>query len=230
MTMHPDRRVPLSRGRVLHTALTLVDGGGIEALSMRKLGQALGVEAMSLYNHVANKDDILDGITDLVLSEIEVSDAGEGWEEALRRWAISAHDALLRHRWVCTLLLSSTRIRPARLRYTESLLRRLREAGFSAQATYHAYHALDSHILGFTIWQLGHAMPAGAPPIRNSADLAPFMRSVLPEFSPADYPYLLEHAEQHFNPANLVSGSEFEFGLQLILNGLRQLRDPAGRP
>lgn len=220
-----DRRVPLSRDRVLQAAIRMADDGGIESLSMRKLGQALGVEAMSLYNHVANKDDLLDGIADLVLSEFQLSSAEEEWEAAIRTCAISAHDALLRHPWACNLILSSTRVHPARLRYIESLLRCLREAGFSAQETYHAYHALDSHILGFTLWQLGHVMPGDAPRVRTKEELAVFMATLLPGLSLDDYPYLLEHGEQHFTPGSHKEEGEFEFGLRLILDGLKRMRD-----
>src|SRR5947209_12607310 len=116
MATQADRRVPLSRERVLDAALRLVDQSGIESLSMRKLGQALGVEAMSLYNHVANKNDLLDGIVDLVLSEFELPSAEEDWEAAIRKCAISAHDALVRHPWACNLIMSSPSVRPARLR------------------------------------------------------------------------------------------------------------------
>jgi AcrR family transcriptional regulator len=191
---------------------------------MRKLGQALGVEAMSLYNHVANKDDLLDGIIDLVLREFELPSVEEDWEVAIRRCAISAHDALLRHRWACSLILSSTRIQPVRLHYIESLLRCLRTAGFSAEETYHAYHTIDSHILGFTLWQLGHAMPADGPRIRTKEDLIALAATVFPKFSLDDYPYLLEHGEQHLTVGSHKDEGEFEFGLRLILDGLRRIR------
>src|SRR5437016_2439454 len=105
MALQADRRIPLNRERVIQAAISLVDEGGIESLSMRKLGQALGVEAMSLYNHVANKQDILDGIVDLVLGEFELPSAGEDWETAIRTCAISAHDALERHPWACDLIM-----------------------------------------------------------------------------------------------------------------------------
>lgn len=224
MALPAERRLPLSRDRVLDAAMRLADEGGIESLSMRKLGQALGVEAMSLYNHVANKDDILDGIVDLVLDEFELPSAGEEWEAAIRTLATSAHDALVRHPWACNLVMSSPRIRPARLRYMNSLLGRLREAGFSAEATYHAYHALDSHILGFTLWQLGHTMPEGEPRVTNKEEVARILATVLREFPLGNYPYLLEHAEQHFTEGSHKDEGEFEFGLRLILDGLRRMR------
>src|SRR5262249_14684460 len=154
MSMATTRRRPLNRERILAAALELVDEQGIDALSMRKLGQALGYEAMSLYNHVANKDDLLDGILDLVLAEMEPPDP-EGGLPAIRASALSAHEALKRHPWAATMLMSA-RIRPARIDYMEGLLACLRGAGFSAETTYTAYHVLDAHIIGFSLWASTH--------------------------------------------------------------------------
>src|SRR3954454_22934009 len=128
MSMATTGRKPLSRERILAAALEVVDEQGIEALSMRKLGQALGYEAMSLYNYVANKDDLLDGILDLVLAESELPSPAGAWDTAVRTSAVSVHQALRRHPWAATLLMTPGHIRPARLRYMDSLLGRLREA------------------------------------------------------------------------------------------------------
>jgi AcrR family transcriptional regulator len=201
-----------------------VDDGGIEALSMRKLGQSLGVEAMSLYNHVANKDDILNSLVDLVMLEIQQPSAEQDWEAALRSFAISAHEAFLRHPWACNLIMSPARVSPERLRYMEFILGRLRDGGFSAEATYHGYHALDSHILGFTLWQLGHAIAGEGPSIATKEDLEDFLRALLPRFRLVDYPHLVEHAEQHLTEGSHKNEGEFEFGLRLILEGLRRMR------
>src|SRR5262245_18023553 len=149
--MPSGRRVPLTRDRVIRAAIRVLDGGGTGALSMRKLGQVLGVEAMSLYNHVASKDDLLDGIADYVLNEIDLPVAGRDWEAAIWKCAVSAHDILAAHPWACDLIMAIPRPLPSRLRYMESVLRCLREAGFSPAAAYHGYHAVDSHILGFTL-------------------------------------------------------------------------------
>ncbi len=213
---HTPTRAPLNRERVLRTAIALADAGGIESLSMRKLGQALGVEAMSLYNHVANKDDLLDGIVDLVLSEIELSPVADDWKAAMRASAVSAHEALLRHPWACSLILSPNTMRliPARMRYMESILRRLREAGLPAALTYHGYHAIDSHILGFTLWEVGHAIDTDQIPDVSAA----FLR----EFPAGDYPYLAEHVEQHLSEGSQHDEGEFDFGLDLILDGLER--------
>jgi AcrR family transcriptional regulator len=217
------RRTPLSKERVLNAAMALADLDGLEALSMRRLAQQLGVEAMSLYNHVANKGEILDGIVDLAVSEIELPVTDEPWDVAIRKCAISAHETFLRHPWACSLVMSpgSSQIgHSARLRYIEWLLRQLREAGFSPDLTYHAYHTLDSHILGFTMWQLGHS--AAAASLGAGKDFADLAADVVRELRAQSYPYLAEHAEQHVAAASDESEGEFEFGLDLILDGLKR--------
>ena len=217
----PEPRIPLSRERVLRAAIALADEGGIESLSMRKLGQQLGVEAMSLYHHVANKDDLLDGIVDVVTSEIEVPSDETDWKEAIRRTAISSHDTFLRHRWACSLLMRRARVSPDRMRWMEAVLRTFREAGFSADMTHHAYHAIDSHITGFTLWQV-------SMPFETKAELVDLAEGLLSQI-PADvYPYVIEHAEQHLAPSSPDGKTEFEFGLDLILDGLERLRDTSG--
>jgi AcrR family transcriptional regulator len=215
----PEPRVPLSKERVLQAALVLADEGGIESVTMRKLAQALGVEAMSLYHYVAKKDDILDGIVDIVLEEIEVPSLEADWKPAIRQSAISAHEVLLRHPWACSLILTMSRISPARLRYMESLLATLREAGFSPDMTYHAYHALDSHIMGFTLWE-GN-FPA------DTEDLAALGATFLRDFPADEYPHLAEHIKQHLTESSHEDEGEFEFVLDLILDGLERVRDPA---
>jgi len=211
----PEPRPPLSRERILRAALDLADAGGIESVTMRKLGQALGFEAMSLYNYVANKDDLLDGILDLVLDETELPDAPGDWAAAIRSSAISVHRALRRHPWAGPLLMSPGHIRPARLRYMDALLGRLRHAGFSPDTTYHAYHVLDGHIIGFSLWQNSHSYP----PI-SDADVA----AIVDRMIPADvYPYLREHGEQHVSEGPHREVDAFEFGLDLILDGLKKL-------
>ena len=213
------QRVPLNRDRVLHAALSLADEGGIEFLTMRKLGQALDVEAMSLYKHVANKDDIVNGIVNLVADEIELPSAAEDWDASIRRSAISAHQALRRHPWAPGLMMSAGRVIPTRVRYMDSLLRRLREAGFSAELTYHAYHALDAHIFGFSLWQAGHSLTA--------ADLPDLAATFLRQFPRDEYPDVAEHVEQHLTEGSHQDVSAFEFALDLILDGLERIRGAA---
>ena len=219
MATKTEPRLPLSRDRILHAALGLADEGGIESLTMRKLGQALGFEAMSLYNHVANKDDVLDGILDLVLAESEPPSPAGDWDTAIRTSAISVHGALRRHPWSCTLLMAPDRVRPARLRYMDLLLGRLREAGFSAETTYHAYHVLDGHIFGFSLWETSHTYTAEE--VSNLE--AKFAQTITAD----TYPYLHEHARQHFSEGPHRQVSAFEFGLDLIVDGLKKIRDTA---
>ena len=213
-------RAPLSRERVLWIAVELADQGGIESLSMRKLARTLGVEAMSLYNHVASKDDLLDGLADIVVGEIEEPSDGADWKAALRQTAISSHEVFVRHRWACSLMMRVPRVSPVRMRWMESVLRTLREAGFSADMTHHAYHALDSHITGFTLWQV-------SMPFDTKEELVNLAEGFLQEIPADEYPYVIEHAEQHIAPSSPDGKTEFEFGLELILDGLEPLRDEA---
>ena len=219
MATQTEPRLPLTRDRILQAALALADEGGVESLTMRKLGQKLGFEAMSLYNHVANKDDVLDGILDLVLGESEPPSPAGDWDAAIRASAVSVHDALRHHPWACTLLMAPGRVRPARLRYMDLLLGRLREAGFSAETTYNAYHVLDGHIFGFSLWETSHTYTAE----EVSNFVAKFAQTITVEA----YPYLHEHAQQHFSEGPHREVSAFEFGLDLIVDGLKKIRDTA---
>jgi AcrR family transcriptional regulator len=215
MAAQTEPRVPLSRERILQAALELADESGIESVTMRKLGQVLGFEAMSLYNHVANKDDLLDGILDVVLAEGEPPAPEGDWDAAVRASAISVHAALRRHSWSAALLMTG-RIRPTRLRYMDSLLGRLRGAGFSAETTYAVYHVLDGHIFGFALWETGYTLKA--------EDAEKLAASVMPMLE--GFPYLREHAEQHMSEGSHHEVSAFELGLDLILDGLRKIRAP----
>lgn len=212
MAAETQARIPLSRERILQAALDLADENGIEAVTMRRLGQVLGFEAMSLYNHVSNKDDLLDGVIDLVLAESEPPSPDGEWDAAVRASAISIHAALRRHSWSSKLVMSG-RIRPARLRYMDSLLGRLRQAGFSADTTYSIYHVLDAHIFGSALWEAGYNLKP-----EDADRLAAAAMAMLDE-----YPYLREHAQQHMNEGAHNDASAFELGLDLILDGLRDL-------
>jgi len=205
-------RLPLSRDRILERGIQIADADGVDALTMRRLADDLGFEAMSLYRHVKNKDDVLGGILDAVLAEIESPAGGGEWDEAIRRSAISVNDVLGRHAWATDLLISSRGIRPARLAYMNDLLGRLREAGFSADTTYTAYHALDAHIFGFALWLASHTVP--------DEDAERLARTIRLD----DYPYLAEHRDQHLAEGPHHDVSAFEFGLDLILDGLRKIR------
>jgi AcrR family transcriptional regulator len=190
---------------------------------MRALGESLGVEAMSLYNHVANKETLLQSIANLVVAEIDLPRRGEKWEPAVRRSALSAHEAFMRHPWACGLVMgpvSSLVMSPVvegRLAYIEALLRCFREGGFSPALSYHAYHSIDSHVLGFTLWEIGHSMPATL-----TDELVEQYVSLL---APGAFPYLAEHAAQHFGGlGDGVEQNEFEFGLDLVIEGLKRRR------
>lgn len=217
-TEQPKAREPLNRERVLRAAAAIADRDGIAALSMRRLGRELGVEAMSLYNHVADKSDLEQGIAELVLQEIELPPAGVHWKEAIRHTAVSSHDALVRHRWACSLLLRASRGSLLQLEWMEAVLRTFREAGFSANLTHHAYHAIDSHITGFTLWQV-------SMPFESREELVELAQEYLPRIPADRFPYVVEHAEEHLAPPVPGEKPEFEFGLDLILDGLERLRD-----
>jgi AcrR family transcriptional regulator len=215
--MATTRRKPLNRERILETAVAFADEQGIDALSMRKLGQSVGYEAMSLYNHVTNKDDLLDGMLDLVLAEMEPP-AQDGGLPAIRAAALSAHEALKRHPWAAGLLMAPARVRPARLEFMDGLLGALRNAGFSAKTTYHAYHALDAHIIGFSLWASTHDLSL---PEEIDDDLRGFLDRIIPAET---YPYLHEHGLQHLEDGAYKEVSAFEFALDLLLESLERLR------
>jgi AcrR family transcriptional regulator len=206
-------RPPLTRERVLRAAVVLADRSGIESLTMRTLGQELGVEAMSLYNHVANKDDVLDGIVDLVVDEIDVPGPGTGWKAAMRQRAISAHEVLVRHPWAATLLMSRFNIGPGMRRYLNATLGRLREGGFSIEGALDAWHALDSHIYGFTLQELN--LPFRAD---ESSQVS---AHVLPQLPDGEYPHLVEVMTEIIRAGRV---EDFTFGLDLILDGLERVR------
>ena len=209
------RRVPLSRERVLRTAIELADQGGLGSLTMRKLGQRLGVEAMSLYNHVANKDDILDGIVDLVVGDIDVPPAGTHWKAAMRQRSISAHQVLLAHPWAAMLVMSRFNIGPGMTRYLDATLGRLREGGFSIEEALDAWHTLDSHLYGFTLQELN--LPFGVEETQNVS------ASVLGQIPAEQYPYVFEVITRIMQTGR---DEDFEFGLDLVLDGLERI---AGR-
>ena len=217
-------RRALSRERVLEKAIALADKDGIEALSMRRLGQALGVEAMSLYNHVANKGELVGAMVDSVIERFELPEDERRWDVAIRRCAISAHDLLIEHPWACGLALVPSDVRVIggpRVRYMEWLLRQLREAGFSADLAYSAYHTLDSHIFGFTLWQLGHVKAARMLAPEGEENVEKWAARLLEQLRP-QYPYLAEHGDQHMSAGARDGRHEFEFGLDLILDGLKR--------
>src|SRR5215471_2831135 len=213
-------RAPLSRDRVLRAAVALADTAGISSLSMRKLGEALGVEAMSLYNHIANKGDLLDGMIDIVFSEIDLPSDDGDWRAAMRRRAISARQVLHRHRWAIGLMESRTSPGPATLRHHDAVLGCLRRAGFPVSLTAHAYSLLDSYIYGF-------ALQEASLPFGTGEEAARVAEEISAQFASGQYPYLTEMAMEHVVQPGYDYGDEFETGLDLILDALQAA---AGRP
>ena len=213
-------RAGLNRERVLRAALVLADEGGIEALTMRRLGERLQVEAMSLYNHVAGKDDILDGIVDLVFSEIDLTSGLADWKTAMHQRAVSARDALTRHPWAPSLMQARTKPGPATLRHHNSVIGTLRKAGFTIDMAAHAFSVMDGYIYGFALQQVN--LPSRTP--EESAALA---ENILRELPAQDYPYLAEMIVEHALKPEYDYAVQFEFGLDLILDGLERLREGA---
>jgi AcrR family transcriptional regulator len=209
-------RPPLTRERVLQAALGLADAGGIDALSMRKLAQELGVEAMSLYNHVANKEDILDGILDLVALEFDAPSPDTDWKTALRRSSISAHEAHGRHPWAASIWMKPRKPSAPQMAYADAILRTLRQAGFSEHLTYHGYHSIVIHVLGYRLHEQNFA--------HTRDELKELAAAFLRDFPADEYPDLAEHIRQHVEPDEDHQGA-FEFGLDLVLDGLERLRD-----
>lgn len=208
-------RPRLNRERVLKAALALADESGIESLTMRKLGEALGVEAMSLYNHVSNKADLLDGLIDVVFGEIELPSGEHGWKAAMRRRAMTARAVLSRHRWAIGLMESRTSPGPATLRHHDAVIGCLRDGGFSVELAAHAYSALDSYIYGFALQERG--LPFDTP--EEASALA---RAIVATFPADEYPHLAEFTFEHVLRPGYDYGKEFEFGLDLILDGLER--------
>jgi AcrR family transcriptional regulator len=211
------RRAPLTRDRVLGAAVALADEVGMNSLSMRKLGEALGVEAMSLYNHVANKSDLIDGMIDVVFGEIELPRDEPDWREAMRRRAISARRVLGRHPWAIGRMESRTSPGPATLRHHDAVLGCLRRAGFSIELTAHAYSLLDSYIYGF-------ALQEAALPFRSGEESVEVAQQIMEHFSADAYPHLTELAVEHVLKPGYDYGKEFEVGLHLILDALERAR------
>jgi AcrR family transcriptional regulator len=215
------RRSPLSRERVLSAAMVLADRSGIESLTMRRLGQDLRVEAMSLYNHVTDKEDILDGIADLVFSEIAVPSDRDDWKIAMRLRAISAREALLRHPWARSLMQSRTNPGPATLRHHDSVIGTLREAGFTIEMAAHAFSVIDSYVYGFAQQQqnLTYNTPEEAAQVAES---------ILQQIPADEYPHLAELIIKHAMRPGYDYAEEFEFGLDLILDGLEETQRKTG--
>lgn len=207
-------RAPWTRERVLRAAIDLADERGIESLSMRRLSQELGGGAMSLYNHVANKEDLLDGMIDIVLSEIELPSA-RGWKRAMRLRALSVRTVLSRHRWAIGLMETRSTPGPETLRHHNAVIGTLRRAGFPVALAAHAYSAMDSYIYGFAMQE--RSLPIGTP-----EETAALGAAIMARFPVDEYPHLAELMVEHALQPGYDYGAEYEFGLDLILDGLER--------
>jgi len=214
VTSTPDTppRSPLTRQRVFQAAVDLADRDGLGALTMRRLGAELGVEAMSLYKHVASKEEILDGIVELVVGEIEIPPDGAEWKEAMRRRAISAREVLSRHSWAIGLLEARDSKGPTALRYLDAILGNLRSAGFSIENAAHAFWLLDSFVYGHVIQVILMAT-------NTSEKVSESTGSNVEQITRDEYPHLVEIGE-HALKSEYSVDTEFEFGLDLILDAL----------
>lgn len=207
-------RARLSRDRVLAAAVELADASGIASLSMRKLGAALGVEAMSLYNHVGNKEELLAGMVDAVFSEVEAPDPSAGWRAAMRDRAFSLREALRRHPWAVGLMESRATPGPATLRHHDAVLGVLRGAGFSVVLAAHAYSAMDAYVYGFALTDQGL-------PFDGEQQTGEAVGRILAQMPAGEYPHLTEIAVEHVMRPGYDYGAEYAFGLDLILDGLQ---------
>jgi AcrR family transcriptional regulator len=221
MEVKAQSRAPLSRERILATAVALADERGVEALTMRKLAQELEVVPMALYKHVVNKDELLDGMVDVVVGEIDPPASGTDWKTAIRQRVLSARRMLLRHPWASKVIESRTSPTPAVLGYMDAMIGILRAGGFSIDLTHHAMHTMGSRMLGFS-----------QELFDESADAGPqLMEPEMLREMAGRYPYITElvTAITH-DPGSVVGPGcddqfEFEFALDLMLDGLERLRD-----
>ena len=213
ITTKTEPRAPLSRQRALTAAMALADEEGLGSLTMRKLAHELGVEAMSLYHHVANKNDILDGMVEVVFSEIELPSERTDWRTAMRQRATSVRAVLTRHPWAISIMESRTSPGPATLRHLDGVIGCCRRAGFSVEMAAHAFSLIDSYIYGFVLQEVNL-------PFKDEDDLEEVVADIMPDLSDDEYPHLLELTTDYILQPGYSYGNEFEYGLGLILDGL----------
>jgi AcrR family transcriptional regulator len=207
------RRTRLTRDRVLQRAVTIADADGLAALTIRALASELEVKPMAIYHHVANKEEILDGIVDIVFSEIELPAPEDDWQTGMRRRAQSARTVMGRHTWAIALMETRTSPGPATLRHHDAVIGALRDAGFSIAMVAHAFALIDAFVYGFSLQEA--TLPMSGPD-----DVAEIAAPMLERMSPEAYPHLVEFASQHVMKPGYDFGEEFDFGLELILAGL----------
>ncbi|MEA2373004.1 MAG: hypothetical protein QOH12_3398 [Solirubrobacteraceae bacterium] len=213
-------RVPVTRDRALSGAVALADAEGIGSFTMRKLAQELGIEAMSLYHHVANKKDILDGMIEIVFGEIALPSEEADWNTAMRGRGRSLRAVLTRHPWAIGIMESRSSPGPATLRHHNAMVGCCREAGFSIELTAHAFSLIDSYIYGFVLQEVNL-------PFDEVDDLAEVVEAIMPQLSADEHPHLLELTREVVLQPGYAYGNEFEYGLGLILDGLESCRHGA---
>jgi AcrR family transcriptional regulator len=218
----PGDRAPLSRERALAAAVAIADTEGIESLSMRRLARELGVEAMSLYHHLAGKEELLDGMIDRVFGEIQLPFQDRPWKDAMRERALSVRATLTRHPWAISLMVSRKAPGPHTLRHHDAVLGACRRAGFSVPMAAHAFSLIDSYIFGFVLQELNL-------PFNENDAMAAKVNEIVPAHALAAFPHLAELTVEHVLKPGYRYGDEFEFGLKLILEGLEAAAKPAPR-
>ena len=218
-------RVRLTRERVIQAALSVADSGGLGSLTIRSLAKELGAKPMSVYYHVANKDEILAALVDIVFSEIQLPVPGGDWRSEMHKRACSAREVLGRHRWAIGLLESRTDPGPANLRHHDTVIATLQTAGFSAELTAHAYALIDSYVYGSALQEA--ALPFQGP--ERDGDV---MKSIMEQMPADEYPHLVHMATSYYLRPGYDFGDEFGFGLDLILDGIERMltREEVERP
>lgn len=211
----PLERQPLTRERALQAAIALADAEGLDHLTMRRLAEELGVEAMSLYHHVPNKDAILDGMVDLVFAEIELPTPSVDWRAAIHRRAASLRTVLLRHPWAIRIMESRVAPGPATLTQHDAVLGCLRAGDFSVALAAHAYAVLDAYVYGFVLTELNL-------PFQNTEQTHEVAAAIFDQLPPGAFPHLVELTKEHVLKPGYSYANEFEFGLELILDGLQR--------
>jgi AcrR family transcriptional regulator len=216
----PEARTRLTRERVLRAAIAQADALGLDALTMRTLAESLEVAPMALYRHVASKDDLIDAMIDVVFGEIGLPSGGADWKTAMRQRAISLRDVLARHRWAIGLMESRRNPGPANLRHHDAVIGKLRAAGFEIGMVAHAYSLLDGYIYGFALTKMNL-------PFDTSDEVVEVAQTILEPFPVNEYPNLAEFITEHAMEPGYDYGVEFEYGLDLILDGLERVQDSA---
>ena len=213
-------RIRLNRERVLQAAMAHADEGGLEAVTMRKLAEELSVAPMALYRHVANREDLIDAMVDVVFAEVALPMSGQDWRAAMRQRAISLRDVLALHRWAIGLMESRRNPGPANLRHHDAVIGSLRAGGFDMAMAAHAYSLLDAYIYGFALTKM-------SLPFDTTTDIAVMAESMLRPFPEGEYPNLADFITEHAMKPGYDFADEFEYGLDVILDGLERVRNPA---